>query len=321
MALAQHTAKKLLSYHAVSQVGYMVLGVATGNIIGIAGGIFHMLNNAIYKAGLFLGTGVVEKGEGTDHLEKLGGLAKTYPFTFAAMLISAFAISGIPPLNGFYSKWLIYQGVLNSIGRHFPFIIILCLVAALFGSALTLASFVKLTHAIFLGVKSKRQETGGRKREKLSFVFPQIVLAVFCVAGGIFAKDLFVKPVFGEIATTGYWMPKTASILIAAGIVLGLLIYVISNVKIRRSKTFIGGENLSEKMEISGVEFYTSIENIHPFKEIYFLAEKKLFDIYEIVKSVVFYFSDLLSYLHNGVLNNYLSWILGGLIFIIIIAL
>ncbi|MFH1901103.1 MAG: proton-conducting transporter membrane subunit, partial [Candidatus Omnitrophota bacterium] len=89
MALIQHDLKRLLGYHAVSQVGYMVLGIGTGNPIGIAGGLFHMLNHAIYKSCLFFSCGSVEKKAGTTDLGKLGGLAKAMPITFVTFLIAS----------------------------------------------------------------------------------------------------------------------------------------------------------------------------------------------------------------------------------------
>ncbi|MBD3264590.1 MAG: hypothetical protein GF375_05780, partial [Candidatus Omnitrophica bacterium] len=113
MALVQHDLKRLLGYHAVSQVGYMVLGIGTGTLIGIAGGLFHMLNNAIYKSCLFFSGGAVEKKCGTTDLDKLGGVAKFMPITFLTFLIASFSISGVPPFNGFFSKWAIYQGVIE----------------------------------------------------------------------------------------------------------------------------------------------------------------------------------------------------------------
>ncbi|MGQ9708838.1 MAG: complex I subunit 5 family protein, partial [bacterium] len=112
MALIQKRMMKLLSFSTVSQVGYMVLGVGTGIPVGIAGGLFHMLNNAIYKTGLFLAGGAVEHWAKTDELEKLGGVAERMPLTFLSFLLCAMAIAGVPPLNGFFSKWMIYQGVL-----------------------------------------------------------------------------------------------------------------------------------------------------------------------------------------------------------------
>jgi len=323
MALSQHSGRRLLSYHAVSQVGYMVLGVGTGSIIGIAGGLFHMLNNAIYKSSLFLGLGQVEKVKGTDKLEKLGGLIKFLPFTFVSMFISSLAISGIPPLNGFYSKWLIYQGVINSVsGSKYSLIISLCIIAALFGSALTLASFVKIIHAIFLGVKKEEgiDKNGNRIKENVFLVIPQVILALSCVILGIF-PNLVLKTVFGKLNVSGIWEPKMAFILILSGIVLGVVIVFISGLRFRKSKSFIGGELIEKEMYVSGVEFYTSIENLRPFKYIYKWQKKLIFDIYEVLKGIIFYFSELLSSLHTGILTNYLSWILGASIIILLLSL
>jgi len=314
MALAQHTAKKLLAYHAVSQVGYMVLGIATANPLGIVGGIFHMLNNAIYKSSLFLGVGTVEKTLNTDQLEKLGGLAGRFPITFFSMLVASFSISGIPPFNGFFSKWFIYQGVLSSFSENKNLLIILCLVFALFGSALTLASFMKLMHAIFLGVKSQKKEE--RKGEKFTLVFPQIILSLFCIVLGVFGGSVFVKPVFGEVPQTGVWFSEISTVLIVSGILLGILIYIASNIKTRKVLNFVCGENITEEMKISGVEFYTSIENIRPFKQIYALQKKRVFDIYEWIKEIAFYFSKVFGSLHTGILTNYLAWLLGGAIIV-----
>lgn len=113
IAMVQHNLKKLLSYHAISQVGYMVLGIATMTPVGIAGGVFHMLNHSIYKCCLFLCGGAVEQQAGTPELEKLGGLGKLMPLTFVTCLVAALSISGIPPFNGFASKWMVYQGVIE----------------------------------------------------------------------------------------------------------------------------------------------------------------------------------------------------------------
>ena len=113
VAMVQHNLKKLLSYHAISQVGYMVLGIATGTPVGIAGGLFHMLNHAIYKCCLFLCGGAAEQAAGTPELDRMGGLGKKMPITFITCLVAALSISGIPLFNGFVSKWMVYQGVIN----------------------------------------------------------------------------------------------------------------------------------------------------------------------------------------------------------------
>ncbi|MDH7599766.1 MAG: proton-conducting transporter membrane subunit [Sedimentisphaerales bacterium] len=118
VALVQHDLKRLLAFHAVSQVGYMILGIARLTPVGILGGVFHMLNNVIYKPCLFLCAGAVERRAGTSQLDRLGGLGRRMPLTFAACILAALAISGIPPLNGFASKWMIYQGIVQMGGKE-----------------------------------------------------------------------------------------------------------------------------------------------------------------------------------------------------------
>ena len=99
MALVQHDLRRLLSFHAVSQVGYMLLGIGTGTVVGAMGGIFHMANHALYKSCLLLGAGTVERETQTMELDRLGGLGRTMPVTFGCMFVAALSIAGIPPLS------------------------------------------------------------------------------------------------------------------------------------------------------------------------------------------------------------------------------
>jgi len=293
MALIQHNIKKLLSYHAVSQVGYMVLGIGTGNPIGIAGGIFHMLNNAIYKSGLFLSTGIVEEKTGTSELEKLGGLGKFLPITFFSFLIASLAISGVPPLNGFFSKWMVYQGLFIGAKTGGPEWAI-WIIAAMIGSALTLASFLKLIHSIFLG-HSKKYE--GIKEEPVSLILPGFIIALMCIIFG-FGYNLVVEKL----------IPVEKLDISSFEVLLPYL--VLNSIKVRKGETFVGGEKLRAGMEMSGTEFYRTIEEYPFFARIYQGAKNKVFDIYEVGKGIVFYFSGILRSLHTGILPNYVSWVL-----------
>ena len=176
MALVQKDYKRLLSYHAISQVGYMILGIGTAVPIGIVGGLFHMLNHALYKSGLFLSGGAVERQAGTTDLAKLGGLARNMPVTFACFFITAASISGVPPFNGFFSKELVYDGALS---RGVIFY-----AAALLGSVLTAASFLKLGHAAYFG---RRDASLDRVKEApVTMLAPMIVIAGFCVLFGVY---------------------------------------------------------------------------------------------------------------------------------------
>ncbi len=318
MALVQHNFKSLLSYHAVSQVGYMVLGIGTANPIGIAGGLFHMLNNAIYKYCLFLSGGAVEKKTGTDDLTKLGGLSKAMPITYICTLIAALAISGIPPLNGFVSKWMVYQGLIE-LGKTGTKLWPLWLVAAVFGSALTLASFMKLLHTAFLGQKSANIEKKEIKEVGPSMWVPMAILAVLCIVFGVFAYKLplknFINPSLGaDVVFSGLWEPRLATILILAGVAVGFLIYLLARPGFGRvDEPFVGGEVPDKDMRISGVEFYNTIKDIPAIGKTYKLAEEGDFDIYEQGRKIVSFFTAILKRLHNGILPTYLAWCLLGM--------
>jgi len=316
MALIQHDMKRLLGYHAVSQVGYMVLGIGTGNPIGIIGGLFHMLNNAIYKSCLFLSGGAVEKKTGTTDLDKLGGFAKIMPITFSTFLIASLAISGVPPLNGFASKWMIYQGIIGTAASSKLWVI--WLVATMFGSALTLASFMKLVHAIFLGQPSEKQEKG---ETGPTMWIPPVILAALCIVFGVFTYfpvKKFLMPALGiDVNFTGVWNSSLATALILFAIVIGFIIYLLGTVvKTRTVGIFVGGEDPEKNpdMRVSGTEFYETIQQIGILKAIYDMARKKFFDIYEIGVKITLGFNRVLKYIHNGVLLTYLAWCMLGMV-------
>jgi formate hydrogenlyase subunit 3/multisubunit Na+/H+ antiporter MnhD subunit len=327
MALVQHNLKKLLSFHAVSQVGYMVLGVGSGIPIAIVGGLFHMLNNAIYKSGLFFGAGAVEKRAGTTELEDLGGLARLMPVTFISMAVASLSISGVPPFNGFASKWLIYQGMLE--GRHIVFLIV-----AIFGSALTLASFIKVLHSVFLGRRPERLDKV--KEVDFSMQIPMIFLAALCILFGIFAQyplEKFIMPVVtasgaqpldlarGNIVTVptdGFWNPGAATALIVVGVTLGLLMYVFSSMRPYRieENPWIGGNIMdNEEIRVPGTQFYKTVtDDLGPsIKALFSDGEKGFLDVYNIFGRIGDSFVQVLRMVHNGNLSTYLAWIVIGL--------
>ena len=326
IAMVQHNLKKLLSYHAVSQVGYMILGIATMTPIGIAGGIFHMLNNAIYKCCLFLCGGAVEQATGTAELERLGGLGKKMSITFGACLIAALSISGVPPFNGFVSKWMVYQGVIKmgvdgTAGGSglWP----IWLFAAMFGSALTLASFVKIIHSLFLSrLPSALKDT---KEAPRSMTIPMVVLAALCVIFGVLyfiPLKLFIYPAL-EYQWTGElfagWQSAVATGLIIIGILLAWLILSISR-NIRTVRTWTCGEiQDNDEMIIPGTHFYKTVSNMRGLKRLYAGQEKGCFDLYNVGGILGKGVSDFLGWLHCGVLPAYLTWVIIGLVIMIFV--
>lgn len=194
MALVQKDYKKLLSFHAISQVGYMVLGIGTGTAIGIAGGVFHMLNHAMYKCTLFLTGGSVEKQAGTTDLKKLGGLFSAMPITAVCFWIAAFSISGVPPFNGFVSKEMVFHGAYETGYIIFP-------IAAWIGAIFTFASFLKLGHSTYLGKRNPETPNPKPKDPDWAMAVPMMVIAAGCVLFGVYAKlplKSFIQPIVQE---------------------------------------------------------------------------------------------------------------------------
>ena len=165
----------MLGYTAVAQVGYIILGLASGTAVGLAGGLFHMLNHAIYKSGLFLCAGTVERAAGSSDLDRLGGLARLMPITFGACLVTALAGAGIPPLNGFVSKWMVYRALLT---EGMP----LLFVGAVIGTLGTILSVYKLIHNIFLW--QLRIEHEGVREAPLSMLIPMLGLSAIIFLSG-----------------------------------------------------------------------------------------------------------------------------------------
>ncbi|MBE3090762.1 MAG: NADH:ubiquinone oxidoreductase [Candidatus Atribacteria bacterium] len=195
MAIIQKDIKRLMAYHAISQTGYMLLGVGVGlavlanpealkdyGITAMEGGIFHIMNHAMYKGLLFLTAGALFFRTGTRDLNKMGGLAHYMKYTTIFFIIGAAAIAGLPPFNGFASKLLIYE----SVYKFNPLLSIIAMVV----SILTLASFVKVFHSAFLGPKLPQFKEV--KEVPRSMVFAMAVLSCIIIFFGLF-PDLIVK--------------------------------------------------------------------------------------------------------------------------------
>jgi hydrogenase-4 component B len=195
LALAQHDLKRLLAYHSVENVGIItlglglgVLGCATGSpglaLLGLAGGLFHVVNHALFKSLLFLGAGSVVHATGTRELDHLGGLLKSMPATGATFLVGAAAISGLPPLNGFASEFLI---VLAAVGHGItgpdrvalPALSVLVALALIGG--LAAACFAKAFGVTFLG-EPRSEHARDAHESPRAMVGAMVVLAALCAA-------------------------------------------------------------------------------------------------------------------------------------------
>ncbi|HVO12681.1 MAG TPA: proton-conducting transporter membrane subunit [Vicinamibacteria bacterium] len=188
-ALEQEDAKRLMAFHTIGQIGYVCLALGAGvallprspalGALGLMAALLHALNHACFKSCLFLGAGSVLFRTGERDLDRLGGLAAFMPLTAATTTVASLAIAGVPPLNGFASKWLIVVTCLAA-GMTQPLFLLLGLLA-LFVSLATLASFAKVIGTVFLGPPSEHPvaEVPG------TMAAPQAVLAALCVLLGL----------------------------------------------------------------------------------------------------------------------------------------
>jgi formate hydrogenlyase subunit 3/multisubunit Na+/H+ antiporter MnhD subunit len=199
-ALKQEQTKRLLAFHSIGQVGYIVLGLGAslmllpagldaGNLatLALVGALFHTINHAIFKSLLFFNAGTMLKATDTQDLNRLGGLFTAMPLTAITCLIASFSIAGVPLFNGFASKWTIYVATVTG-GPYAP-LLVLCGLFGILTSALTLGSFMKFFGVSFLSRKStvvtQRLSSGRRLEAGFTMQVPQLVLAVACLGLGI----------------------------------------------------------------------------------------------------------------------------------------
>ena len=193
-AMAQHDIKRLLAYHSVENIGIILMGMglamlgrSSGRpelfVLGMAGCLLHVWNHSFFKSLLFLGAGSVVHATGTRAIDRLGGLAKSMPWTAAFFLIGAVAICGLPPLNGFVSELLVYLGLFTSLSAGVAGAAITAPVLAMIG-ALAVACFVKVSGATFLGSARSADAVGARESPAVMIV-PMAVLAAVCVFIGV----------------------------------------------------------------------------------------------------------------------------------------
>ena len=213
-ALGQRDLKRLLAYSSVENIGIILIGlgigmtgVAAGNpvmaVLGFAGGLLHVLNHSIYKSLLFMGAGMVLHKTGTCTINLLGGLIKRMKITGTTFLIGSLAISGLPPLNGFVSEFLVYMGSFRGMAldkTSFAMCLLAIVSLAIIGG-LALACFTKVVGVVFQG--EPRSPVAENADEKgLSILVPMLVLAAACIVVGVF-PTFFMTMALKAVASLG----------------------------------------------------------------------------------------------------------------------
>jgi hydrogenase-4 component B len=200
-ALAQHDIKKLLAYHSIENIGIIGIGIGLGVLgvtysveslvwLGFGGALFHTFNHAIFKSLLFLGSGVICHNCKTRDIEKMGGIVHHASWFVGLFLIGSIAISGIPPLNGFMSEFLIFKGFFNAaaaLGNYFPLFMLLMAVGLAFVGGLAMVCFTKINSIMFLGTERSNLQSFKVSRTEYTALG---MLASLCVLFGVYPQSL-----------------------------------------------------------------------------------------------------------------------------------
>jgi formate hydrogenlyase subunit 3/multisubunit Na+/H+ antiporter MnhD subunit len=227
MAVIQNSIKMVLIYSTVSQLGYVMLALSLGTSLGVAGGLMHFVNHMLLKDTLFLVAGAIMVKNHAILLDELGGLGRKMPLTFGMFLFSGLSLAGIPPLNGFASKWMIFEATFQS--GHW-----ILGVLAMIGSLFTLAAVLKFAHAAFMGAPNTH--TAEATEAPLAMLVPMGVLTLASVVVGLvpglllvpiaaIQSELGLTPVAATLTAplpgSEGWSPVVLSVLV---LILGLIL-------------------------------------------------------------------------------------------------
>jgi hydrogenase-4 component B len=279
-ALGQHDLKRLLAYHSVENIGIILIGLgfalvaaehgnAAWGLLALAGGLLHVWNHGLFKSLLFLGAGSVLHATGTREMSRLGGLWRAMPWTAGLFALGAAAISGLPPLNGFISEWLVFLGLFDAV--NLPGNVSLASVPALvllgMTGALALACFIKVCGVVFLG-QARSPAAANAHECGLMMRGPMMTLASVCVVIGL-APGVFLLAVVraasewnpaweglggpASIATLGY---ANLTLVLLAGIAVSLLWRRVRGNGLRRAPTWDCGYAMpTARMQYTGGSF------------------------------------------------------------------
>lgn len=360
-AMVSTNIKKVLAYSSIENIGIIGIGLCVGLLgkdagipamatLGFAGAFLHIFFHSMFKALLFYLSGNVLVASHTLEIDKLGGLAKSMPFTAVYFLVGTIAISALPLGNGFISEFTILYGIFHAMGANdlpaMVFGAVLLSVLAFVG-ALALIAFSKLFAIIFLG-EARQEEARNAQECPRGMRIPQLVLGLGILAtGGIANLGLrFVKPILRWMALDMTMIRdfqttlNQVSIVLAIVVLLSALLYLIRRMCVRESISATWGcgyQKPNPRMQ------YGSYAFVHPLS--YFLKPFILFSkkqkqgdmakginpinsmeavdpifkyIVEPVSNAMSWFFELFSHIHNGKTNSYIAWCLGFLILIII---
>lgn len=272
MAIKQEDAKKLLAYSSVANGGYILIGILMLDQVGFAGGMMHLINHAVASAAAFLAIAAVAYRTGTTKMSEMGGMIHRMPVTYLVYLIAIISMAGIPPMGGFVSKWLIFQGLADK-GMLF------IAAAAFFGSIGSFLYVFRPLSAVFLGQTFTRD----LKKKEVGFfmMFPMLVLTLLSLLAGVFPNIILrvvsdIQSSVGIEAVTlaertivtanGYLDAFRVFIVFGFGFAIAFVLFIIrrKSRKVELMDTFTSAEfiHTRELMHYSS-KFYAPFERLY----------------------------------------------------------
>ncbi|WP_027307777.1 proton-conducting transporter membrane subunit [Caloramator sp. ALD01] len=278
LAIFQTDMKKLFAYSSVSNMGYILLGFSSMTIVGFEGSLFHVVNHMILKAAIFLTLAAVVFRTGESEMHKLGGLVYRMPLTFMTFLLGIIAAAGIPPLNGFGSKWMIIQALMSKKMVVFA-------IAMIFASTGAFMYLFRALASIFLGQLPDRYKEV--KEVPLTMAVPMFIMMVIMLLVGV-VPGVVMKPLTTALKAVGYnvdiasWTVlegslKNATIdlkivfyMFVAGVIISGLMYFFGNKSetVPQEDNYTAGE-YPEEWGVDADRFNYSYSFYQPFKEMF----------------------------------------------------
>ena len=336
MALAQHDFKRLLAFHSISQIGYVLTAAGLATALGVSSGLYHAMNHTLFKGLLFLCAGAVLHETGTTDLGKLGGLSKKMPHTTVLFLVGAFSISGVPPFNGFASKWLIYQATYQKAVEAGNIGFLFATIVALVTSTLTLASFVKVTQSVFFGQLPEEYENV--KEVSFGMRLAMGILALLCILTGLFpgfvttyltepaaraafAANSYVNAMMGGGYAESFGLADTLRVSFnAAGVwspvswLCVLMIMLLAVAIVAVSSKYDQVSALTRKASIAEGPRYGSGSPAAGKYELFYGGEEQVYsqvggeDLFWGLKHNWRHYFSFMHELHSGIVNDYALW-------------
>ena len=203
MALAEDDLKRRLAYSSISQMGYILLGISSYDVIGVSGSMFHYVSHGTCKALLFMVAGaIILQADGLRSVKRLGGLASKMPITAVAAIVGFFGIMGIPPLNGFHSEWMIFSGIFAGVFHSGSTVRLLTAAGSIIAAILTTCYGLWTIQKIFFGPRPEYLEDV--KEAPLTVTLPMLGLIILTILLGLFPSAVIdtlspaVSSILGE---------------------------------------------------------------------------------------------------------------------------